>query len=289
MPQVISRAREIQAQATSLRLTGKRIGLVPTMGALHEGHLSLVRAAKRDCDLAIASIFVNPTQFAPHEDFTKYPRVIDADLALLETAGCDLVFAPPKDEIYPAGFSTCIEPPAVARMLEGQMRPEHFRGVCTVVLKLFNLVPCDVAYFGQKDYQQCLVVKHMARDLDLPLRIEVCPIVREADGLAMSSRNRYLSAGERLESLGLFRSLQAANDLYQRGERTADVLQTTMLQTLSDHQINQIDYAKVVDAETLEPLNQVDRPAVALIACRVGTTRLIDNQILTHDQALATK
>ena len=253
------------------------------MGALHEGHLSLVRAAKEVCDVAVATIFVNPTQFGPKEDFSKYPRTFNDDLTLLEPVDCDLVFAPSAEEMYPPGFSTYVEPPAVARLLEGVFRPDHFRGVCTVVLKLFNLVPSDVAFFGRKDYQQAMVIRHMARDLDLPLKISVCPIVREPDGLAMSSRNRYLSAAERQQALALSAALRSATDAFITGERSAPDLAATMQDVLQTAGIERIDYATVVDADTLEEVDQIEQPAVALIAGYVGTTRLIDNVELITD------
>jgi pantoate--beta-alanine ligase len=280
MPRVINTSQEIQQTALQLRASGQRIGLVPTMGALHEGHLSLVRAAKRDCDVAIATIFVNPTQFGPKEDFSKYPRTLENDLALLDSASCDLVFAPPPEEIYPPGFSTYIEPPAVAKPLEGAFRPDHFRGVCTVVLKLFNLVPSDVAYFGRKDYQQALVIRHMARDLNLPLKISVCPIIREPDGLALSSRNRYLSPEERRQSLALSLALKGVSKAFAQGERSAAALSTLMHETLLAAGIERIDYATVVDAQTLEDIDRIEQTSIALIACHVGTTRLIDNEEL---------
>lgn len=281
MPRLITTAAEIQRAAIELRAAGQRVGLVPTMGALHEGHLSLVQVAKRECDVAIATIFVNPSQFAANEDFSKYPRTLDADLSLLDSARCDVAFVPTADEIYPPGFSTYVDPPSVGKPLEGVFRPDHFRGVCTVVLKLFNLVPSDAAYFGQKDYQQSLVIRHMVRDLNVPLRIAVCPIVREPDGLALSSRNRYLSREERAQSLTLWQALSAAAETHQRGERNARVLSATMHSVLRSRGIDHIDYATVVDAESLAELDSIDRPAVALIACRVGATRLIDNYLLT--------
>ena len=283
MPRVIHSCRDVQATATQLRAAGRRVGLVPTMGALHEGHLNLVRAAKQACDVAIATIFVNPTQFGPQEDFSKYPRTLDDDLQLLDSVDCDLVFVPAAEEMYPPGFSTYIEPPAVAKLLEGVFRPDHFRGVCTVVLKLFNLVPSDIAFFGRKDYQQALVIRYMARDLDLPLKISVCPIIREADGLALSSRNRYLSADERQQALALSAALKAANQAFAGGERSAAALSATMQDLLQAAGIERIDYAAVVDAQTLEDIETIVEPAVALIACHVGMTRLIDNEELAID------
>lgn len=280
MPRVITSGTEMQQAAAQLRAEGKRIGLVPTMGALHEGHLSLIQAAKRDCDAAIATIFVNPTQFGPREDFSKYPRTLEHDLKLLDSAKCDLVFVPTADEMYPPGFSTYIEPPAVAKPLEGSFRPDHFRGVCTVVLKLFNLVPSVAAYFGRKDYQQWLVIRHMALDLNLPLEIRACPIIREPDGLALSSRNRYLSEDERQQALVLSKALREVKDAFHRGERDPAKLSARMQETLQTAGIERIDYATVVDAKTLEEMESIDRPAVALIACHVGTTRLIDNELV---------
>jgi pantoate--beta-alanine ligase len=208
---------------------------------------------------------------------------LDGDLGLLDSADCDIVFVPTAGEMYPPGFSTYIEPPAVAKPLEGLFRPDHFRGVCTVVLKLFNLVHSDIAYFGRKDYQQALVIRHMARDLDLPLKISVCPIVREADGLAMSSRNRYLSADERQHALALSAALKAASAAFENGERSAEVLSEKMHETLQAAGIERIDYAAVVDAQALQDIEQIEQPAVALIACHVGTTRLIDNEELILD------
>lgn len=301
LPQVITSASEIAAELQRLRAqkivdpsgrtlghfqaadplrAGRTIGLVPTMGALHEGHLSLVRRAKAECDAVIATIFVNPVQFGPHEDFAKYPRTRERDLELLGQVGCDLVFAPHNDEMYPAGFSTYVEPPAVAAPLEGVCRPGHFRGVATVVLKLFHLLPADVAYFGQKDYQQSLVIEHMVRDLNLPIRIAVCPIVRESDGLALSSRNRYLSAGERSRALALSRGLARAESLVRAGECDAAMVAAALRGELAAAGIERIEYATVADAATLEELTVLDRPAVALVAAFVGTTRLIDNTLL---------
>jgi pantoate--beta-alanine ligase len=278
-PQMIHGCREMQETILQLRRAGKRIGLVPTMGALHAGHVSLVARAKLACDVTVATIFVNPTQFGPREDFSKYPRTLAEDAARLSEVGCDYVFAPSAEEMYPPGFSTYVEPPAVAQPLEGLFRPTHFRGVCTVVLKLFELVPSDVAYFGQKDFQQALVIQHMVRDFHLPVQIEVCPIIREADGLAMSSRNRYLNSGERTQALGLSRALQAARLAFQQGETCGETLRSLLRNTLEQDGITRIDYATVADCTNLSEPATVQSPAVALIACHVGTTRLIDNEI----------
>ncbi len=271
-------AQEIFAQLQFARREGKTVGMVPTMGALHEGHLSLVKKAKAMCDLAVATIFVNPTQFAPHEDLAKYPRTLDADLAMLHREGTDFVFTPEVASIYPEGFSTFVEPPAIALPLEGVCRPGHFRGVATVVLKLFHLIPADVAFFGSKDYQQLAVIKKMVADLDVPIRIEACPTVRENDGLAMSSRNRYLSQEERARALGLWRALTKARMMAEKGERSIAHLEAAMIAELQSAPVDAIEYARVVDAESLQDLVFLDRPAVALLAAKVGGTRLIDNQ-----------
>lgn len=280
-PELIHTQAELTAAMAELRANGRTIGLVPTMGALHEGHLSLAAAAQRDGHATIVTVFVNPTQFAPHEDFGKYPRTLEADVALCGKQGVDLVFAPSKDEMYPAGFSTYVEPPAVAQPLEGHCRPGHFRGVCTVVLKLFNKIPADVSYFGHKDYQQSLVIRHMVRDLDVPMRVVVCPTIREPDGLAMSSRNRYLSPEERRQALALSRALEVAASQVKRGERNAATLRALMRNELQLAGIERIDYVAVADPESLAELAVVQKEAIALIACHVGTTRLIDNRRLT--------
>jgi pantoate--beta-alanine ligase len=270
-----------------LARAGKTVGLVPTMGALHEGHLSLVRRAKRECDVAVTTIFVNPAQFAPHEDFSKYPRTLDADLQALASASCDMAFVPGREEMYPPGASTFIEPPQVGQPLEGVCRAGHFRGVATVVLKLLNIIPADKAYFGQKDFQQALVIERMVADLNLPVQVVVCPIVREPDGLAMSSRNRYLSPSERQQALALSRALNLVQERFSRGERDAALLKGKMQETLEAAGIEREDYATISDAQTLAEVTRIDTPAVALIAAFVGTTRLIDNCLLTPPTALS--
>jgi pantoate--beta-alanine ligase len=277
---VFTSPRAMQAHVRALQHGGRRVGLVPTMGALHEGHISLVRIARERADVVAATIFVNPTQFGPKEDFAKYPRTIESDLAALSQEGCDLVLVPSANEVYPPGFSTYVEPPAVAEPLEGVCRPGHFRGVATVVLKLFHMAPADVACFGQKDFQQALVIRRMAADLNLPIEIVVCPIVREPDGLAMSSRNRYLSHAERQQALALSQSLTVAQKLVAAGERRASVIVSAMQQILTHAGIERIDYVALADPETLAERTEVIGPTVALIACFVGTTRLIDNAIL---------
>ncbi len=277
---VITMADQIQSTALAMRRDGRRVGLVPTMGALHEGHLSLVRAARQQCDVVVATIFVNPTQFAPHEDFAKYPRTLEADLEALSAAGCDLVFVPDQREIYPPGSSTFVDPPTVSQPLEGVCRPGHFRGVATIVLKLFQLIPADKAYFGQKDYQQTCVIRHMVRDLKLPIEIIVCPTVREPDGLALSSRNRYLSPAERRQALALSQALAEAERLVVGGARDPRHVAQTMHDVLAKAGIQRVDYATLADPETLAEMPAIVGPVVALIACYVGTTRLIDNRLL---------
>lgn len=256
---------------------GKVVGLVPTMGALHDGHLSLVDAARRQCDLVIASIFVNPTQFGLKEDLAKYPRDLDRDLALLAERRCDLVFAPAVEEMYPAGFDTSIDVGAVARPLEGEFRSGHFRGVATVVMKLFQLAPVDRAYFGQKDYQQTLVVRQMARDLNVPIAICVCPTVREPDGLAMSSRNAYLSTDDRRRAVALAEGLRLAQELHHAGERDPQRIESAMRSHLARAGPIQVQYIALVRDGTVEPVKQIDGPTVVAIAAVVGGTRLIDN------------
>lgn len=274
---------EVRHCIRAARAAGKRIGLVPTMGALHEGHLSLVRAAQRTCDFVAVTIFVNPTQFSPTEDFSKYPRTIDQDLEALRGLGVDLVFLPDRVELYPDRFSTYVLPPAVSEPLEGQFRPEHFRGVATIVLKLINLLPPDSAFFGQKDYQQCQVIRQMVEDLNLPVEIQICPIIREPDGLAMSSRNRYLSPGDRVRAMALSAALGEAVRQVQAGTTDSSIVAKCMRDILQRAGVTKIDYATVVDACTLASIDRIDRPAVALIAVYVGATRLIDNALLSAE------
>ncbi len=279
-PRVVTSIPEMHGAVRILQRDGKSVGLVPTMGALHDGHLSLVREAKSKCDTVVATIFVNPTQFSPQEDFSKYPRTLDSDLAALAGVHCDLVFVPSREEMYPTDSTTWVEPPAAAAPLEGVCRPGHFRGVTTVVLKLLNIIPADVAYFGQKDYQQALVLRRMAADLNVATRLVVCPTVRESDGLAMSSRNRYLSTTERQQALALYRALYEAEELVASGERDAEKIRTAMRRVLTSAGIQRIDYVALAHPETLDELTTMSGSAVALIAAFVGTTRLIDNCIL---------
>ncbi len=277
---ILTTCSEAYAQVDHLRRQGVRVGFVPTMGALHAGHLSLVRRSLEDCGATVVSIFVNPTQFGPHEDYSRYPRTFEEDCAALRELGVDFVFAPSADQLYPEGFSTYIQPPKVAEPWEGTFRPGHFRGVATVVLKLFNIIPAANAYFGQKDYQQLLVIQHMVDDLNVPIRVVGCPIVREPDGLAMSSRNRYLSQSEREAALSLWKALNAAQSALNQGVRDGGELEKIMQSTLYDAGADRVDYAVVVDPTSLEPVSVVDRPAIAMIAAHVGKTRLIDNRLL---------
>lgn len=277
---VLRSPHEIYTQLDFERLSGRRIGLVPTMGALHDGHLSLVKRAKQECDVVATTIFVNPTQFGPNEDFSKYPRTLDADLEKLQTVGCDYVFTPASDSIYAPGHSTYVTAPSVASRWEGEVRPGHFQGVTTIVMKLFMMVPAQVAYFGRKDYQQVAVIKTMVEELNVPIRIVTCDTIREIDGLAMSSRNRYLSDTERHRAIGLSRALKKAEALATSGETSVAVLESAMEKVLLDAPVDSIDYARVVSADQLEPMEQLTAPAVAIIAARVGSTRLIDNALL---------
>ncbi len=256
------------------------LGFVPTMGYLHEGHLALVRRARAECPSVAVSIFVNPTQFGPREDFARYPRDPERDLSLLEKEGVDLVFMPEAAEMYPPGFDTWVEVGTITRRLEGRARPGHFRGVATVVCKLFNIVQPRRAYFGEKDAQQLRVVRKMVRDLNLPVEIVPVPTVREPDGLALSSRNVYLSPQERQEALALSAALRLAQELVARGERRASVIRARMRRRIRQEPDARIDYVSVADAETLEELSVVDRPALVSLAVRIGTTRLIDNVVL---------
>ena len=259
---------------------GRPAGFVPTMGALHEGHMSLVQAAQAECRPVIASIFVNPSQFAPGEDLEKYPRTFAADRARLEEAGVNYLFAPEAAEIYPPGFRTWVNVDGLSDRLEGRARPGHFRGVTTVVLKLLEIVRPQKAFFGRKDAQQARLIRQMAHDLHLDSEIVVCPIVREADGLAMSSRNAYLSPDERRAANVLHRALDAARVAIERGERDALRLTAAMRENVRREPLAQLDYAEVVDAESLEPVTRLRRSCLALLAARFGATRLLDNLLI---------
>jgi pantoate--beta-alanine ligase len=270
----------MQLAAEELRCSGKRIGFVPTMGYLHEGHLSLVRASRHECEVTAASIFLNPTQFGPAEDLERYPQDFERDKRMLEAEGVDLLFAPVRSNLYPEGFSTTVRVDRLSQRLCGASRPWHFPGVALVVAKLLNLVRPHVAFFGQKDYQQCLVVERMVQDLDFGVEIRRCPIVREPDGLAMSSRNVYLSPEEREEATVLIRSLAAVNQAFLHGERSGPCLEALLREVLGTAPGARVDYAEVVDARSLEPVSQIEGSATALVAVFFGKTRLIDNHVL---------
>jgi pantoate--beta-alanine ligase len=271
---------DVRQAVREARRGDRMIGCVPTMGALHAGHESLIGACREECGFTAVTIFVNPTQFGPKEDFARYPRPLEDDAALCRRAGVDLVFVPTVETLYPAGFSTYVDVEPLSRILEGASRPGHFRGVATVVLKLLNLVQPDRAYFGQKDFQQQLLVRKMCREFDLPVEIRTCPTVREPDGLAQSSRNRYLNAGERQAALSLYRSLQFAAKRLQHGERDVRSVAGEMRQLLETAGAR-ADYAVVADPESLEELAAPRQKMVALVAAHVGRTRLIDNLPIT--------
>lgn len=261
------------------RLQGS-LGFVPTMGYLHEGHLSLVRAARAQNPSVAVSIFVNPTQFGPNEDLDKYPRDLERDLELLRSVGADLVWTPDREEIYPPGFQTWVTVDDITRVLEGELRPGHFRGVTTVVTKLFNAVQPDRAYFGQKDAQQALVIRRMVQDLNMPVRIEICPTVREPDGLAMSSRNIYLNPAERQAATVLSRALRAAGAAFQAGERRGDALRQIALDVFAAEPLARVQYVSLADMDSLRELETVSTRALLSTAAYLGSTRLIDNLIL---------
>ncbi|MET4359288.1 pantoate--beta-alanine ligase [Bradyrhizobium sp. RT9b] len=277
--QTITTVAELRRVLAEARKAEKRIGFVPTMGYLHDGHLALVEASRAKCDVTVVSIFVNPTQFGPNEDLSTYPRDLLRDEQLSRDAGVAVVFAPDADEIYPAQFESFIEPGELAKPLCGAFRPGHFRGVATVVCKLFNMVQPDVAYFGQKDFQQCAIVCRMAADLNLPIEIVTVPIVREPDGLAMSSRNRYLCADQRRRALSISRGLFDVADKFQSGERDVEKLTAIAKKHLTT--LDRLQYLEIVDADTLKPAeNPLRRTAALCTAAYVGSTRLIDNVIL---------
>lgn len=276
----LTRVAEMQVAAAGLRGLGRRIGFVPTMGALHEGHLSLVRAARQHADVTVVSIFVNPAQFGPQEDYRAYPRDLVGDSDRLQQEGVDFLFAPPVEEIYPPDFQTYAAVEQVSAPLEGRFRPGHFRGVATVVLKLFHIVQPHLAFFGQKDAQQCVVVRQMVRDLSLPVDIVVCPTVREPDGLALSSRNAYLNREERRAATVLFRSLCRARQLLEAGERRAEAILGEMRALVEQEPRARIDYVELVEAGSLQPLELVAGHALIALAVRIGPARLIDNMLV---------
>lgn len=270
----------MKESARQARAEGRILGLVPTMGALHSGHIALVERAKRDCSNVIASIFVNPKQFGPKEDFAKYPRTLEADSEKLSAAGVDALFLPDAAEIYPSGFRTYVNVDGLSERLEGRSRPGHFRGVATVVMKLLEIVQPNFAYVGRKDAQQVRIISQMTRDLNLDTEIVVCPIVREPDGLALSSRNAYLSAEERRAATVLQRALTAAKAELTAGTRDSLHLQTVLRKLLEAEPLAAVDYAEIVDADAFEPVTRIARPCYVVLAVFIGKTRLIDNLYL---------
>ncbi|MBB4427559.1 pantoate--beta-alanine ligase [Bradyrhizobium sp. CIR48] len=277
--QTITTVAELRRALAEARRADKRVGFVPTMGYLHDGHLSLIEASRAQCDVTVVSIFVNPTQFGPNEDLSTYPRDFQRDEKLCGDAGVAIVFAPGVEDIYPAQFETFVEPGELGKSLCGAFRPGHFRGVATVVSKLFNMVQPDVAFFGQKDFQQCAVVRRMAIDLNLPIEIVIVPTVREADRLAMSSRNRYLSEKDRGQALAISRGLFAAAEEFRLGERNVDRLIAVAKKHLEA--VDRLQYLELVDGDTLMPaVSPLRHPAALCVAAYVGSTRLIDNVIL---------
>ncbi len=275
---IIKNIKEMQATSMGLLREGKAIGFVPTMGALHEGHLSLVRAAKRDNDIVVVSIFVNPLQFGPREDFERYPRDLEGDSEKLRKEGVDILFFPDMREMYPSDFRTYVEVQGLSEKLCGAFRPGHFRGVATVVTKLFNIVKPSRAYFGAKDYQQTVIIKRFVNDLNMDIEVLVCPTVREPDGLAMSSRNLYLNPEERRAALVIYRTLQEVAGLIKKGEKNPDALKMRMVKALgSEPLVSSIDYAGIYDPESLEEVSEIKGRVLIAIALRIGQTRLIDN------------
>jgi pantoate--beta-alanine ligase len=262
------------------RVQGKRIGLVPTMGALHAGHQSLMKIARSECDVVAVTIFVNPLQFGPKEDFNRYPRPLESDLAACRQVGVDVVFHPAREMLFPTGFDTTVEVGALSTLWEGAHRPGHFRGVTTVVLKLLNIAGADVAYFGLKDYQQQAIIRQMCRDLDVVTEIRSCPTIRDPDGLAMSSRNQYLSQEERVSALALWNSLSLAREQLLAGEKNLDAIRKQMRTLLKSTPFVSVDYATIADPDSLAELSKPQSRMVVLVAARVGKTRLIDNLVI---------
>jgi pantoate--beta-alanine ligase len=279
---VIESLHEMQATARAMRVNGQSTALVPTMGALHDGHLSLIRQARREADVCLVSLFVNPTQFGAGEDYGRYPRDFERDQQLCEEEGVDILFAPSVETMYPPGLAVFVEEPPAAHMLEGALRPGHFRGVLTIVAKLFNLVLPDVAVFGEKDAQQLFLIRRMTADLNFPLRILSCPTVREPDGLAMSSRNAYLSPEERRDALCLRHALDRAEELFRSGVTHAQEIKDGMLEVIESVQNAHVDYVEVVDYETFHPTTTAKAGSRVVLAVRFGKTRLIDNTRLAQ-------
>ena len=280
----LTSAAQVTNVSKEAHRAGKRVGFVPTMGALHEGHLSLVRAARNKSDVVAVSIFVNPTQFGPNEDFVQYPRNLKRDSEMLERERADVIFAPSVDDMYPAGGITWVTVEGMSDRLCGKSRPGHFRGVTTVVAKLFHIIEPDAAFFGQKDAAQVAIIRRMVRDLNMPVSIEVCPIIRESDGLALSSRNAYLDPQERKSSLTLYRSLQDAQKLFDRGERNSEKLIAAGKRKLATEPRARLDYFEIVDPDSLEPVTMISNRALIAVAAFIGNTRLIDNIFVDHQR-----
>ena len=274
---IVKTVDEVRAHVKAWRKEGLSVGLVPTMGYLHEGHGSLISASVKDNDKTVVSVFVNPMQFSPNEDLESYPRDMERDSALCEHLGADLIFNPEPEEMYKDGFSSYVDMSVLTEDLCGKSRPIHFRGVCTVVNKLFNIVTPDRAYFGEKDAQQLAIIKHMVYDLNMDIEIIGCPIVREEDGLAKSSRNTYLSADERKAALVLSRAVKLGQELIENGERDARVITDSMKVLIEKEPLARIDYVKIVDADTIQPVDTIEKPILCAMAVYIGKTRLIDN------------
>ena len=279
-PQLLVEGDGAARRCVKRAASGQTVGLVPTIGALHEGHLSLLETAKTECDLSVVSIFVNPTQFSPKEDFRKYPRELTRDLEMLGRSRMRIVFAPTNEAMYAPNHATSVDVGPIGQMLEGEFRPTHFRGVATIVLKLFQLVSADRAYFGRKDYQQTIVVRQMVADLNVPIDVRVCPTVREADGLAMSSRNVYLSADDRRRAVVLSKSLLLAEQLANSGERDVATIRRLMQQEIDNAGGINVQYIAFVADGTLTPVARIDGPTTVALAAIVGNTRLIDNMLI---------
>ncbi|TCK04504.1 pantoate--beta-alanine ligase [Phorcysia thermohydrogeniphila] len=278
---VVRSVKEMQSISETLRKTGKTIGFIPTMGYLHDGHMSLVERARKENDVVVMSIFVNPVQFAPGEDFERYPRDIERDKKIAQEKGVDYLFVPEVSEMYPEGYSTYVEVEGITEVLCGAKRPGHFRGVATVVTKLFNIVKPHRAYFGKKDFQQLKVIERLVRDLNFDVEVIGCPIVREEDGLAMSSRNVYLSPEERESATSLYRALKLAKELIEKGERNPETIKSKMEEFILSHpHVKAIDYIEIVDSETLKPVDEIKEGTLIALAVFVGNARLIDNWVV---------
>lgn len=277
---IIEKIVAMKEVVNSLKLEARTIGLVPTMGFLHQGHLSLVRESLRQADQTVVSIFVNPTQFGPAEDYQQYPRDLERDARILEKEGVNFIFAPGVREMYPEGYKTYVQVEKLQDRLCGRSRPGHFRGVCTVVLKLFNIVKPDLAFFGQKDAQQAIILKKMVKDLDLDVKIKVLPIVRDKDGLALSSRNTYLDSSQRKAALSLSRSLKEAEKMIEKGERRPEKIIKKIKEIIKKEPMARLDYAEIVDLEELNPVPEIDQDVLIALAVFIGRVRLIDNTII---------